>query len=484
MDATIRSQLQEVIDAFRLPGMAAVVVQQGEVIFSEGFGYANREEQQPFTTDTRCLVASLTKSFTAGLTGSLVDRGIVEWTRPICDYLPEFKMVDDFATNAITLEDMLCHRSGLPWHEHLLAHGVDRELADSGRTYRAELLKRLAYFEPSSAFRTHFQYQDIVYTCVGAILEQITDEEYETLVARYLLDPLGMTLSTFDRAKARATGQLAQGYLLTEDEIGRIPFCDTRYIAPAAGLYSTANEMTQWLKLQLANGSLAGQQILSPESLAWIQRPHMFESHTSGLDAGITTYGHGWRQNNIQGNLIVTHGGSFNGYRSFVGFLPEQAAGVIVFTNLHWTEGSSGAGMILLDQLLGIESTARRIAYFQQRTQHFREMERKEQQAFASGRDLQNLPTHDLEAYQGSYVHPGYGEFTVVMSQGELYQTYDGRTYPLAPYNGDTFATHFQSTENQLLDLTFTFESDAQGNVVAVRVPLIPGIPTPRFVKG
>ena len=472
-----------VMDAFHLPGMAVVVMEQGEVVFRAGFGYANLEEQQPFTVDTVCLTASVTKSLTAGVAGCLVDRGVVEWTRPIRAYIPDFRMVDEFATKAITLQDMLCHRSGLPWHENLLTHGVGRELPEDGRAYRAELLRRLAYFDPSSAFRTHFQYQDIVYTCVGAILEHITDCAYEALVDEYLLQPLAMQVSTFARLKARAGGQLAQGYAWLEGQWQPIPFCDTRYIAPSAGLYSTAHEMTAWLKLQLSAGRVGDQQIISEESLAWIQRPHMLQSATPTLGNGATTYGHGWRQNNLHGQVVISHGGSFNGYRTFVAFLPEKAAGVIVFTNLNLTEGATAAGLIVLDYLLDVDLVDERIAHYRQRTQGFRTMEREEVRLFAAGRNLLNPPTYDWPQYQGTYRHPGYGEFTMTLEQATLYQTYDGRTYPLVPYNGDTFSSSFQSTENRLLNMTFTFESDGQGAVAAVRVPLIPDIPTPRFER-
>ncbi|MCB0123245.1 MAG: serine hydrolase, partial [Caldilineaceae bacterium] len=430
-----------------------------------------------------CLMASVTKSFTAAVTGCLVDRGVVDWTRPIRAYIPEFAMMDEFATKAITLEDMLCHRSGLPWHENLLAHGVGRELTDDGRAFRAELLRRFAYFDPAFAFRTHFQYQDLVYSGVGAILEQITDRSYEDLVAEYLLQPLGMQVSTFARPAARAGGQLAQGYGWIEEQWQPIPFCDTRYIAPSAGLYSTAREMTAWLQLQLADGRVGDHQVISTESLAWIHRPHMLQSAAPTLGNGATTYGHGWRQNNLHGEVVISHGGSFNGYRSFVAFLPEKAAGVIVLTNLNLTEGSTAAGLIVLDALLDVTMVDKRIGHYQQRTEEFRALERAEERLFDAGRNLLNPPSHEWAHYQGRYRHPGYGEFVITLEEGTLYQTYDGRTYPLVPYNGDTFASNFQSTENHLLNMTFTFDSDSHGKVVAVRVPLIPAIPTPCFVK-
>ncbi|MEM7126506.1 MAG: serine hydrolase [Chloroflexota bacterium] len=488
MNKNLQSDLQQVFNLFRLPGMAVAVLQKGEVVFNQGFGYANLETQQPFTDETVGLVASVTKSFTAGLVGCLVDRGLVEWTKPVRDYIPTFKMMDPFATKEVTLEDMLCHRTGLPYHENMLAHGVGRELANSGREFRADLLRRMAHFDPSSSFRSHFQYQDIVYSCVGAIVEEVTGRDYEELVDEYLLQPLGMAVSTYDRAKARESGKLAQSYALIEDAIQPIAFCDTRYIAPSAGLYSTVQEMTQWLKLQLSGGRYNNKEIISTESLAWIHGPHMLENRDSGLGAGITTYGQGWRQNYIHGELVVTHGGSFNGHRTFVGFIPERDAGVVVFTNLNLTEGSSAAGMIALDHIVNVENADARLAFFQQRTHFFRNRDKEEEQAFGEGRNLQNPPTHRLEAYQGNYTHPGYGKFVVELRGETLYQSYDGRTFPLVPYNGNTFASHFQSTENHLLNMTFTFETTApdqatQSNIVALRVPLIPDIPTPRFTK-
>ncbi|MEZ4711956.1 MAG: serine hydrolase [Caldilineaceae bacterium] len=483
MQKHLHDSLQQVMDAFHLPGLAVIVAEQGETTLRAEMGYANIEEQQPFTADTVCLMASVTKSFTAALTGCLVDKGILEWTRPIREYIPDFRMMDAFASREITLEDMLCHRSGLPWHENLLTHGVGRELTDSGRAFRAELLQRMAYFDPSSAFRTHFQYQDIVYTCVGAILEQVTGQDYETLAAEHLLQPLGMNVSTFARPAARASGKLAQGYAWIDERLQPIAFCDTRYIGPCAGLYSTANEMTAWLKLQLAGGRVGDRPIISAESLAWIHRPHMLQSENPTIGTGATTYGHGWRQNNLHDHVVVSHGGSFNGYRSFVGFIPGKGAGFVVLSNLNLTEGTTAAGLIVLDYLLGVDAVDARIAHYLQRTQFYRDMERAEAESFAAGRNLQNPPTHGLPSYQGVYTHPGYGEFRVTLAGDTLYQTFEGRTFPLQPYSGDTLESRFQSTENRLLEMPFAFESDAQGNVGALCVPLIPDIPAPRFIK-
>ncbi len=484
MTFSFTSNLEQVAAAFHLPGIAVAAVQQGRVVYSVGFGYRNLADRQPFTTDTLCLIASATKSFTATLAGCLVDQGVIDWTTPVREYMPHFRMVDEYATNAITLEDMFCHRSGLPWHENLLAHGVGRELSDTGREFRADLLKRLAYFDPSTPFRTHFQYQDIVYTCGGAVLEHVMDEAYEVLVDRYLLQPLGMVDSTFARSVARMSCKLATGYASVDGEWHTIPFCDTRDIAPCAGLYSSVDEMTTWLQLQLNRGRAGTKQIVSEESLDWIHRPHMVTPERSdALGGRLTTYGQGWQQSVLHGRMVIAHGGSFNGYRTFMGFVPDADIAAVVMTNLNLTDGVTAAGMVVLDELLGVEMIDARIAHYQRRSQMFSDRDAQTKRDFEVGRNLSNPPAHPLHAYEGAYSHPGYGTFTVELRQDLLYQTYDGRAFPLAPYDGETLAGSFQSTENRLLDMTFTFEADGHGQMSAVRVPIVPDIPTPRFVK-
>ncbi len=89
-------------------------------------------------------------------------------------------------------------------------------------------------------------------------------------------------------------------------------------------------------------------------------------------------------------------------------------------TNLNLTEGSTAAGLIVLDFLLDVEMVDERIVHYQQRTQGFREVEREEVRLFAAGLNLLNLRLYDGSQYQGTYRHPGYGEFTITLVQRGL----------------------------------------------------------------
>lgn len=481
---SIDSDLEQIRQIFHMPGMAVAVLQEGHLIFDQGYGYRDRATQDPFTPQTLCLVASTTKSFTATLTGILVDEGILEWTVPVRSYWSQFKMMDDYATHEISLTDMMCHRSGLPYHENLLAYGVGRELPDRGREYRRELLDRLAYFDPAHPFRTQFQYQDIVFTCAGGILERVMDQHYEDLIADRLLVPLELNDSTCSRQAARETGRLAQGYGWVNGSIQPIPFCDTRYIAPCAGLYTTSSDLIRWIQFQLDRGGVGSRQLISETSLSWIHRPHMTAMPLSAaVGGGLATYGLGWVQSLIHGHLLLSHGGSFNGYRTFMGMVPDLQIGVVVLCNLNVTHGMLAAGFAILDRLMGVDRLHARIDHFQALAQRFTDAEIQDQQEFLAGQDRSRPPQHSLDRYTGLFHHPGYGTFILELRDGSLWQTYEGRSFPVEPYCGETFATRYQSTENRLIRLILSFVSDAQAEVVAVKIPIVPGIEPPCFSR-
>lgn len=483
---SLKRDLERVRTSFKVPGMAVVAIQDGKIVFQGGFGLRNVEKNEPFTPDTLSLVASTTKSITAGLVGTLVDDGTLDWTRPVREYWTEFKMFDDFATREMTLEDMMSHRSGLPSHENLLAHGVNRELPDreKARQYRRDLLKRLAYFEPSHSFRSYWEYQDVIYTSAGAIIEQVTGQHYESLVKKRILEPIGMNESTFSRREARETGRLAQGYGIVDGKVKAIPFCDTRYFAPTAGLYSTANEMAKWIQLQINKGKVYDRQVISEDSMAWIHGAHSIVTNDGiQLDGGLVTYGQGWMKHSFQGHETVGHGGSFNGYRTHIIFIPEKRIGVVVLTNLNLSHAMTAASFVTMARLMGNDQTDHWIDHFSNFEAFSAKAEEDAKREFESGRDLTKKHRHSLKDYTGSFHHPGYGTFIVSLRDNTLQQTYDGRTYKVSPYAGETFETHYQSTENHLHHMTMTFESDDSGKAIAVHIPIVPGIKPPRFVR-
>ncbi len=475
--------LTTVLSEFNIPGMAVATCRGDEIVFERGFGFSNLILQKKFDCETVCLVASITKSFTSTLVGILDDIGVVDWQCPVRKYISDFRMNDAIATQHMTLTDMMCHRSGLPSHENLLAHGVARDLKGDGRKFRRDLLDRLKYFESSFKFRSQFQYQDIIFTAVGGILEEITGEWFETLMDEHILCPLGLD-ATFSRRRAKTTEQLTQGYAVVDEKLVEIQHCDTRYIAPTAGLYMSAREMLKWLQFHLRGGRINNNQLISKKNLNWIYRPHMpADSHRYLTQGSLCSYGLGWFRTKFKGHLMFSHTGSFNGHRTAIAFIPALDIGVVVLCNLNLTKSVIGACQVAMSHMMGEPNCKAIVRHFQLQEQKDDELRTKIKLDFQMKQDTNNPPRQLLTSYEGTYHHPGYGSFDVALINDRLTQTYDGRRFDLLPYNGNTLATRFQSTENNLLRIIMEFGGYADSKFNFVDVPIVPDISPPRFIR-
>jgi len=107
----------EQLAAWEVPGCAAAAVRDGQVVLAAGWGRRDLDAKLPVTADTLFAIGSTTKAFTAATVGALVDDGLLEWDRPLRDYVPELRLHDAVVTDRLTVVDLLSHRSGLPRHE-------------------------------------------------------------------------------------------------------------------------------------------------------------------------------------------------------------------------------------------------------------------------------------------------------------------------------------------------------------------------------
>ncbi len=479
----LNNDLAAVMSKFAIPGMAVAACRGDAIEYEAGFGFSDLDLKKKFDCETICLVASITKSFTSVLVGILDDLGVVDWQCPVSDYVSDFRMNDAIATQNMTLTDMMCHRTGLPSHENLLAHGVARDLKDDGRKFRSDLLNRLKYFEPSFKFRSQFQYQDIVFTAVGAIAERMTGESIETLMHEHLLSPLGLK-ATFSRRRANLTEQLTNGYAAVNGKTVQIPYCDTRYISPTAGLYMSARELIQWLQFHLRGGRIGGIRLISRDNLSWIYRSHIpADSHRFLAQGGQCSYGLGWFRTRFKGRLMLSHTGSFNGHRTAIAFIPSLDIGVAVACNLNLTKSVIGACQVAMSHMMGESDCKAVVAHFTVQEQKDADLQKQIRHEFETGQNRNNPPHQPLACFEGTYRHPGYGSFDVALINERLTQTHDGRRFDLLPYNGNTLATRFQSTENNLLRMPMTFGGYSDSKFNFVEVPIVPDIGAPRFMR-
>ena len=175
---------------WKVPGVALAVVQDGKVALAKAYGQRDVEANLPVTTATQFLICSITKSFTATGVALLHNEGRLDWTKPVRDYIPEFRLHDPVATERVTVRDLLCHQSGLPRHDWVHAPG-DRPAA--------EMLGIMRHLELSRDIRAAYQYNNLCYNVLGLLIERLSGQSYA-----------GLHAHAADR-QARHDGQLHPG---------------------------------------------------------------------------------------------------------------------------------------------------------------------------------------------------------------------------------------------------------------------------------
>ena len=147
--------------SWEVPGCAIAAVQDERIVLAAGWGQRDLDTELPVTSDTLFAIGSTTEAFTAATVGALVEDGLLEWERPLRDYLPELWLHDPVVTDRLTVVDLLSHRSGLPRHEMVWLGHPDRS--------RAELVRRLRFLPLSKDLRQAFQYCNLGYLVAGHI---------------------------------------------------------------------------------------------------------------------------------------------------------------------------------------------------------------------------------------------------------------------------------------------------------------------------
>ena len=455
---------------WQVPGVAVAVVKDGETVFSQGFGKRNVEDDLPVTPETIFAIGSSSKAFTAASVAIAVEDGKLAWDKPVRDYLPNFKMKDDFASERMTPRDLLCHRSGLPRH--------DLSWYNSPET-REHLMERVRYLEPTSDFRTNFQYQNLMYMTAGYLAGKVEGCSWEELVRDRIFKPLGMTHSQFSVEDSQKSDNHALPYNEKDDKVFKTEFRNIVNVGPAGSINSNVVDMIEWVKLQLNKGKVGEETVFSEASAHQLHSSQMVVADPlweQVFGVGLISYGLGWFINPYQDQIMLHHGGNIDGFAALVSFMPGINAGVVVLTNLDHTSLPHVLVHALYDRLLGVEGKDWS-AHFMDFTNKMKAAAKEAEAKADEARVVGTEPSHPLEAYVGDYENPGYGVLNVTLNdEGTLETTYNRIPARLEHYHYDVF-----DLVNTLLDarLKTVFRTNVAGQIISLEVGLEPSSPNP-----
>ncbi|MDN5211246.1 serine hydrolase domain-containing protein [Fulvivirgaceae bacterium BMA12] len=309
------SELEKYINhemtANQIPGLAIGVVKEGKIIYSKGFGITNAEGN-PVTIDSPFVLASLTKSFTALAIMQLEAKGRLSGHDKVTDHLPFFRLKHTDYTDAITINHLLNHTSGIP---RISSYKVNQK-----NLSLKEKVERLQDVEGTGKFN-QFNYANDNYAILGLIIEATSQRSYENYIREHILSPLNMS-STFFNQEEAAAHNMARGHQLYFGFPVESGITYHRANIANGAMISSANNMCQYLLSLMSNDSISGNVLLTHQ-----QKKQLFETPPADI------YAKGWFINNRNGKKFLSHGGILSDYRNFIGFYPEEQLGFVVLIN-------------------------------------------------------------------------------------------------------------------------------------------------------
>lgn len=435
--------------AWQIPGAAVAIVRDDRVVHVQGYGTKELGGSERVTADTLFQIASTSKAFTTAAMAMLVTDGKLKWDDPVREHVEYFRLGDPCADAQVTLRDIVSHRTGLARHD---------ELWDNTPLTREQVIRSMGEVGLSKPFRTAYQYQNIMFIAAGEVVERAAAMTWDEFVRTRIFTPLQMTRSVTSDADW-LTADHASGYRYDwrTDRVSPQRPIETHTLGSAGAIKSSARDMANWLRFQLSNGAYELRQLVDPAALAETKTPHTvlrLENASRDLnpETHVMSYGLGWVIQDYRGELLVSHSGALNGFRTHVDLLPKRNSGFVVMINLARGYATIALRNTLADLLSGKPSRDWNSYYLM--------LERRADEKEARTRDEQiakripnTTPTLPLERYAGEYESRSHGPAKLTVVDGQLVLEWNRVAAPLTHVHYDVFhvESEFDSLDEDVL---------------------------------
>ncbi len=447
--AEIDALVEQTLKTFNVPGIAVGVVKDGKLIHAKGYGIRSINTKEKVDENTLFGIASNSKAFTTAALAMLVDEKKIKWDDKVTDYIPNFKLHNSFVTESFTIRDLVCHRSGLD-----LGAGDLMMWPDSNTNNRNDIINNLRYLKPVSEFRTKFEYNNNLFIVAGEVIAKASGLNWEDFIEQKIMKPLSMNNSAASRSRLKDKSNITEPHAPVNGtlQISDIHWSETANAA--GGIYSSINDLSKWVIMQLNKGKYGTNNVLFSEKQQmemWnlqtptpVNAPGPYNTHFNG-------YGLGWFVSDVKGYKQVTHTGGLAGIVTQVVLIPEINLGIIVFTNQQVGAAFQTISNTIKDSYLGMPKKDW-LKEYSDRVLKINEQAKKietEVWTKVEAQQKNKMAKPDVTNFAGNYKDNWYGEVELTLSpegkliyksknskrmRGELYY-YQANTFVIKWYN-------------------------------------------------
>jgi|GEM_PF-110792 len=410
LDAYVRRGMKQ----WEIPGLAIVIVKDGKVILSKGFGQRSMNSPEPVDENTLFIIASNTKLFTGTDMALLEYQKKISLNDKVTKYLPWFRLYDSSSTRLATIRDMLSHRIGLKTFQGDFTFWNSSLPKDS-------IIWKMRYLKPSGEFRQDYGYCNSGFVVAGRILEKVAGKSWEAFTIENILTPLGMDNTWMNTANITRHENVAYPHNNLYGPLEIIPFDKIDNMGPATSMVSNVKDLAKWIQFQLDSGKHNGRQVIPWEVLqktrdinilTGSRKSPYYPTHFRG-------YGLGLYSTDYNGRQVYWHTGGAFGQVTNVCFIPEEKLGIAILTNNDNQSFFEALRYQVLDAYLNVAYTNR--SDFQ--WNFFAPNKKRMDDAVAAlnaRADKKNTPEIKLADFTGTFYNTVYGKMTISVTGNQL----------------------------------------------------------------
>jgi serine beta-lactamase-like protein LACTB, mitochondrial len=307
--------IKKFLDEYKIPGLSAALAIDNELIWSNGFGYANLQHMVPAGAKTVYRIASISKPIASVIAMMLVEEETLDLDAAIQDYIPLYPE----KSGVITMRRLLSHTSGI-------RHYRGDEFF-SNRRYRSGLTPLATFADDTLLFMPgdQYSYSTFGYTLASAVIEASSRTSFIELLKHRIAFPYGLSTISVEESE-RIIPHLASFYIINDGEIFNAPFVDNSNKWAGGGLVSSADDLVRFAS-ELIRGNMIYNETLE----------QMFTPQTTN-DGNSVGYGLGWAVgiDEETGKRVVWHTGGAMGGSGLLLIYPDDG---VIFASLANTSG-------------------------------------------------------------------------------------------------------------------------------------------------
>jgi CubicO group peptidase (beta-lactamase class C family) len=321
----------------KLPALALVVVKEGKIVDRAAAGVRKSGDPTRVTTNDVFHIGSCTKPMTATLAAMLIEEGKLRWDTTIAEVFPELKGKVNTPYEAVTVEQLLQHRGGVPGAPPPAAWKRAAEEKGTPMQQRREFIEAVLAQPPAAAPGSKMIYSNQGYAIIGAMLEKIAGQDYETLITAKLFKPLHMDTVGFGPPGKPETVDQPWGHVRQVSMTIPMQLDNPPAIAPAGCVHCSLDDVARFAMLHL-RGAPKG--LLKPETLGKLHTPPTAADISSPME----NYACGWviLQRGWAGGTTLWHNGSNTMWYMVMWLAPKRDFAVITVTNIAGGDAQQG----------------------------------------------------------------------------------------------------------------------------------------------